>query len=74
MTNYKKIQKIIHDEIEKWNYIKPNSITNNIMKQLDEANLISVQPDVIKSGCGCNKYYSIDEIKNGVCNTCKADM
>lgn len=46
MTNYKKIQKIIHDEIESWSHIKPNSITNNIMKQLDDANLISKQPIV----------------------------
>lgn len=44
MTNYKKIQKIIHDEIERWSHIKPNSITNNIMKQLGDGNLIFKQP------------------------------
>jgi len=43
-NNYKKIQTIIHDEIQRWSHIKPNSITNNIMKQLSDANLISSQP------------------------------
>lgn len=73
MKNETKAEKIIRQEIERWSILKPTTMAKDIMKALNEANLIFVKRNVIKSGCHCKQGKqgrTVDENWVQICDVC----
>jgi hypothetical protein len=70
MENKTKAEKIIRQEIEKWSILKPTTVAKNIMKALNEANLIFVKRNVIKSACDHVRELDGMMCTGGRCSKC----
>ena len=73
MKNETKAEKIIRQEIERWSILKPTTMAKDIMKALNEANLIFFKRNVIKSVCRCKEGKqgrTVDENWEQICDVC----